>query len=588
MNPLRSMTVKLSVLTCLFVLGVIGLMAQRLLQKTEQGLFTEMKVRAEFFARASRESIFPKVDAFNLHFNVKELLKEKAVTYAAVLDASGKVLSHSDPAQIGERPADPRTAAALKAEGLLLQAYRSASGEDAYDLSAPIIVATRRVGTARLGFDNSSVQDALRQPKRQILAIAAGSTLLAVLGTTLIVGWMIRPLPRLAEAVREVGRGNFDVQVEASNRDEIGVVARAFNEMAVANKLLFAAIKEEKEKLESIFHDTQEGLVLTDPKGRVLLINAAARALLGCPEKPALALAEAAAAFEVSPPLPEVLKGAERAVILELRRSKPKLLILDGVADRLGPAGSHAGFLFILRDATLEKRGETLARNLLSLVSHKLRTPLAVALGFLELMESDRENLTDFQKQALKKIQQEDEHLRGLVEKLLTFSAAQSPETIVLERAELSLPDVVAAALKSLANAFPGRTLPVSWPKEGFAKLPRFEGDPLLLKEVLFNLLENAFKFNRREDKTAKIAALVKDGRLRVSVLDNGPGIPSEERPKLFRKFYQIDEDFTGQIPGMGLGLAFVKNVVGAHGGEVGLDSQTGKGSEFWFTLPLK
>jgi two-component system phosphate regulon sensor histidine kinase PhoR len=150
------------------------------------------------------------------------------------------------------------------------------------------------------------------------------------------------------------------------------------------------------------------------------------------------------------------------------------------------------------------------------------------------------------------------------------------------------LPDVVAAALKSLANAFPGRTLPVSWPKEGFAKLPRFEGDPLLLKEVLFNLLENAFKFNRREDKTAKIAALVKDGRLRVSVLDNGPGIPSEERPKLFRKFYQIDEDFTGQIPGMGLGLAFVKNVVGAHGGEVGLDSQTGKGSEFWFTLPLK
>jgi signal transduction histidine kinase len=588
MNPLRSMTVKLSVLTCLFVLGVIGLMSQRLLQKAEQGLLSEMKVRAEFFARSSRESIFPKVDPFNLHFNVKEMLKEKAVTYAAVLDSSGKVLSHSDPAQIGEHPSDPRTAAARGAEGLLLQPYRTASGEEAYDLSAPIIVGTRRVGTARLGFDSSSVREALRGPKRQILVIAAGSTVLAVLGTTLIVGWIIRPLPRLAEAVREVGRGNFDVQVEVSNRDEIGVVARAFNEMAVANKLLFAAIKEEKEKLERIFNDTQEGLVLADPKGRVLLINAAARALLGCPEKPSLSLAEAAAAFEFAPPLPEVLKGAERAVVLELRRSKPKLLILDGVADRLGPQGEHAGFLFIIRDATLEKRGETLARNLLSLVSHKLRTPLAVALGFLELMETDRENLTDFQKQALNKIQQEDEHLRALVEKLLTFSAAQSPETIVLERAEVSLPDTVAAALKSLKQAFPGQGLTVSWSQPEFAKLPRFEADPLLLKEVLFNLLENAFKFNRREDKKAKIAALVKDGRLRVSVLDNGPGIPSEERPKLFRKFYQIDEDFTGQIPGMGLGLAFVKNVVAAHGGEVGLDSEVGKGSEFWFTLPIK
>ena len=95
MNPLRSMTVKLSVLTCLFVLGVIALMSRRLLQRTEQGLFSEMKVRAEFFARSSRESIFPKVDAFTLHFNVKELLPALPTGLALIRKAGAKmVLPH--------------------------------------------------------------------------------------------------------------------------------------------------------------------------------------------------------------------------------------------------------------------------------------------------------------------------------------------------------------------------------------------------------------------------------------------------------------------------------------------------------------
>ncbi|MDD5656902.1 MAG: HAMP domain-containing sensor histidine kinase, partial [Elusimicrobia bacterium] len=245
-------------------------------------------------------------------------------------------------------------------------------------------------------------------------------------------------------------------------------------------------------------------------------------------------------------------------------------------------------FLFFLHDATLEKRGETLSRNFLSLVSHKLRTPLAVALGFLELVVDKPDGLNDFQRQALKKVRDEDEKLRGLVEKLLTFSAVQSPRNIVLERSETSLTQIVEAALKSLAAAWRGAPVEVAWPREEFAALPRFSGDPLLLKEALFNLLENAAKFGGKGAPDIRLAARLAEGRLRVSVRDNGPGIPGEEQPKLFRKFYQIDEHFTGQIPGMGLGLAFVKNVVEAHGGEVGVKSESGRGSEFYFTLPMR
>ncbi|MBI4061633.1 MAG: HAMP domain-containing protein, partial [Elusimicrobia bacterium] len=329
MNPFRSLAAKLSLLTCLFVLGVIALMARQIVNGIEEGLIGEMKVRAAFFARSSREAIFPKLDPFSLHFHVKEMSKEKAVTYAGVVDGNGLVLSHSDPTHIGERLADPFSLRSLASDRVELQRFREKSGGLVYDLSAPILVGARRVGTARIGFNQGSLEDALRAPKRRIIAIAAVATLFSALGTVLIVGWITRPLPMLAAAAREAGRGNFDVRVEWRSRDEVGTLARAFNEMAIANSLLFRGLQEEKEKLADIFNDTREGLVLTDPGGRVLLINPSARALLGCGDNPAGTLIEATqAAYKAKPALDSIFGGDARITPFELHRSEPKLLIL--------------------------------------------------------------------------------------------------------------------------------------------------------------------------------------------------------------------------------------------------------------------
>jgi signal transduction histidine kinase len=360
------------------------------------------------------------------------------------------------------------------------------------------------------------------------------------------------------------------------------VLARAFNDMTVANALLFKTLREEKEKIEVLFNSSLEGLVWVDPGGRVLLMNPAARDLLACRDRAAASLQDAAAGFEAAPPLAELLASKRRVQPFELMRKEPKTLILAGVADRLGGEGEGAGRLLIFRDATLEKRGETLARNFLSIVSHKLKTPLAVALGYLDLL--DGEKVTAFQRQALDKIRSEDEKLRRLVEKLLVFAAVQSPERIVLDKSLCTAADVVDAALKA-AELPKGAVL--SRDAEALKALPAFKADFLLVKEALANLLENAAKFNPKERKEVRVAVTSAGALLRVTVADDGPGIPSEEQPKLFRRFYQIDPDFTGQVPGMGLGLAFVKSVAEAHGGAAGLRSAPGQGSEFFFTLPI-
>lgn len=578
-SPWRSVAFKLSALTSIFVLAVIGLMAQNLFRQAEQGLLAEMSVRGRFFALAVREAITPRVDAFQLHFQVEQMRREKAVLNAAVLDAEGVVLSHSDPSLIGSRPRDPFTQAALRAPEPSLQRVGAA-----YDLAVPVELAAKRVGTVRIGFDQSSLQEALRGTRRRIAAVAAVSTAAAILGTFLIVGWIMRPLPRLAAAAKEVARGNFAVQVEWRSNDEIGLLARSFNEMTIANALLFKSIREEKQKIETIFNATIEGLVWTDKTGRVLLMNPAARDLLACRDRAAATWPEAAAGFAAKPALDDLLAGRRRVAPFELTRAQPKLLILSGVADRLGGEnGAEAGFLFIFRDATLERRGESLARNFLSIVSHKLRTPLAVVLGYIEVLQGDQ-GLGEFPLDALRRMRAEEEKLARLVEKLIVFTAVQNPESIVLNRTECAPAEIVAAALKSFPLP-PGAEVIVD--EAALAAAPKFSADFALIKECVANLVENALKFNPAPRKEARVSVRVDGALLRVTVSDNGPGIPGEEHPKLFRRFYQIDPDFTGQVPGMGLGLAFVKSAAEAHGGGAGLRSEPGKGSEFFFFLPV-
>lgn len=563
MNPLRSVTAKLSLLTCALVLSVIGLMAKQLFNQVEENHLLALQARAEQFARAAREAMVPKPDPFALHFAVTEMKKDPALTYAAVLDESGKALSHTDHSLIGTSP-------------------KTAPG--GYHLAAPVTVGPRTVGTVRIGFDRSSLDAALKEPKQRILLLAAAATAAAVFGSLLIVGWITRPLPMLAKAAQEVGRGNFSVQVAWKSRDEIGTLARAFNEMTIANELLFKTIKQEKEKLETVFHETREGLVWVSAAGRVLLINPSARALLGA-QGAAVDLASLLKPFKCGVAPEKLLEGHSRITPFEFRRDEPKLLILSGVCDRLGQTGPPAGFLLIFHDATLEKRGESLSRNFLSLVSHKLRTPLTVALGFLEMIQQDPGGLNDFQRKALSKIKGEEEKLRSLVEKLIAYSTAVSPESIVLERGDTDLSETVERALKQHSAFLDSRGAKVA---KRIPPLRPLVADQFLLREALGALVENAVKFNKNEKPSVSIEVVEEEGHVLVTVKDDGPGIPSEEHPKLFRKFYQIDDDFTGQIPGWGLGLAFVKNVVAAHGGTVGVSSEPGKGSSFWLRLPLR
>ena len=196
------------------------------------------------------------------------------------------------------------------------------------------------------------------------------------------------------------------------------------------------------------------------------------------------------------------------------------------------------------------------------------------------------DELTSFQKTAIETIDRNSQQLASLVEKLMWFAALEG-ETMELTRKPYSVASLLDMALSELAPYL--RTTEAQIERDDIInQLPSINIDKIWMKEVVRNIIENAVKFNSRTPRKVRLSGQLKDGLVEISIADNGPGIPSEEREKIFNKFYQIEGSFTGQVQGMGLGLALVKRVIDEHGGHVRVESELGKGSTFTLSLPLE
>jgi len=369
--------------------------------------------------------------------------------------------------------------------------------------------------------------------------------------------------------------------------------------VALDNATLFSSLQEERRKLNTVFKEMTDGAILTDCEGRVLLANEAARKLLAVGTGLS-SLSAALAGMAVTPPLPEVMSGPRAStgftapagnalpgIEFTARREQPKVLILAGRVTRivLAQAGQDEvpGWLFVLRDVTEETQKLALKSTFLSLISHKLKTPLASVTGFADILldEFKARPPDPLVLQAAQIIAVQGRKLAALVEKLLRYTTLESPRT-ALALAPTPLDEVVAEALKSLKDWLEARGAAVVFKPAGVSVV----GDRAFLGDVVKNLVENAVKFADKPEKKVAVQIETRDDQVLLSVRDNGPGIPPEEQDRVFSRFHQVEASFTGQIDGWGLGLPYVRKVVSLHAGEVRLASQLGKGTTVTVCLP--
>jgi signal transduction histidine kinase len=355
--------------------------------------------------------------------------------------------------------------------------------------------------------------------------------------------------------------------------------------IAIENARLFESVRQEKEKMSTILGEMAEGALLLEPSGRIVLGNQAAHDLLGKEALDAHSWAEIEASFDVKPSWAEVPSLGGAGGIELVRRTAPAL-ILSGVINQVcNDRGKVTGYLVVFSNVTEERREAQLKKNFLALVSHKLKTPLVAIRGFTPMLLEKPEELSSFQKTAIETIDRNSQQLASLVEKLMWFAALEG-ETLELSLKPQSPASILDLALSELAPYLRATEAQIER-DEDVNCLPALKLDKIWMKEVFRNLIENAVKFNSRPPASVMLRGRVKDGTVEIDFGDNGPGIPSEEQTKIFNKFYQIEGSFTGQVQGMGLGLALVKRVVEEHGGQVRVSSELGKGSTFTVSLPI-
>ncbi len=361
--------------------------------------------------------------------------------------------------------------------------------------------------------------------------------------------------------------------------------------IAIENSRLFSSVKEEKRKMEIVFRRITEGAILTDPAGGIVILNSSAKIYLEHDKYKFTHVSKAFQGFEMKPGVESVLSSAAPVAHFELYREKPKKFFLAGTSIRLMKEDKEGnpveeGRLWILSDVTAQRLEERMARNFLSLISHKFKTPLASINGFAQILrdESASRELPEIVGKSAATIFGQGQKLNCLVESLLDFVTIDGLEASSLEKIEFDAADFLgelAEDMKDRLKPAHGINIKIVAPEPVTVK-----ADRKLLAAAVRSLIDNAVKFNPAKDKLVIVSAQSRDRHALISVGDNGPGIPGEELENIFHKFYQVEASFTGQVEGWGLGLALVKKIAEVHGGKVFAKSQLQKGSAFTLAIP--
>ncbi|MEP6956908.1 MAG: ATP-binding protein, partial [Chthoniobacterales bacterium] len=242
-----------------------------------------------------------------------------------------------------------------------------------------------------------------------------------------------------------------------------------------------------------------------------------------------------------------------------------------------------AGAVALFRDVTQMQQVEAMRRDFVANVSHELRTPLSIFRGYLETLLDDPAQPPEELVRILEVMDRHAERLTLLVEDVLSLAQLESP-TARLDRGEVELPGFLGGILRDWEKRFAARSLQATL--EAAEDLPMLVADENRLGEIIYNLLENAVKYSQPEGRIWLRAARAQEG-VRISVKDEGAGIPARDLPRIFERFYRADRARGRQIGGTGLGLSIVKHIAQLHGGSVFAKSALGRGSTIGVVLPI-
>jgi two-component system phosphate regulon sensor histidine kinase PhoR len=417
---------------------------------------------------------------------------------------------------------------------------------------------------------------------RRIALVAAAAGLTAALLLAWAVSWFLgRRVRAIAEVAQRYSAGDLSRPARDYGADEIGTVARALDHSVREIGRKAADLTADRARMEAILGGMAEGVLVVNDQGRLQLANAAARRMLrmeGAPE--GRHYLEIVRQPDIAAQVGTALRGAPGE---GLELALPSDLTIMARSAPVRGAGA-TGAVVVLHDITDLRRADRIRRDFVANVSHELRTPLTAVRGYVEALldgAADAEETRRF----LEIIARHTLRMERLVRDLLRLARLDAGQEL-LEYATCSTESVFHGVIAELDPAISARELRVE--QEIGEGAEAIKGDPAKLHDALRNLLENAINYSAPGGRIV-MASERSAHAVRLSVVDEGPGIPESDLPRIFERFYRADKARSrdGRDPGgTGLGLAIVKHLVGLHGGTVTAANRPAGGAILTVELP--
>ena len=499
-----------------------------------------------------------------------------------LIAANGTVLADSehDPATMENHASRPEVRDALtRGRGSSIRHSATLGLDMLY-----VAVAERRAGVAtrvvRVALPLRAVAAAERRIWVRLAIAAVAAAVLSLLISLAFSKRSLAAIRRLSQAASRLAAGDLDARVSSRGTDEIASLAAAFNDMANEIRLMVRELREEKQKVETIFARMGEAIVVTDPAGRITLCNPAFERVFGvpCEQAHGLTVADATKSNPLDQAFRAALEGAQQTA--EVRVLFPAQRILEATVTGITD-GQTLGAVGILHDVTQLRRLEAVRREFVVNASHELQTPITAIRAMTETLLAGGRADPALTERFLQDLEKQASRLGALVRDLLDLA---SVEAGVYSHGEgmVAVSEVASSVAEQLRALAEQRQVAVELDVPADVTV---SCDWASLSRILSNLLDNAIKYTEAGGR-AGVTASRADDVVSVTVWDTGIGIPSTDLERVFERFYRVDKGRSRALGGTGLGLSIVKHLADTLGGRVSVESELGKGSRFTVVLP--
>lgn len=598
LGPFQSIHFKIPVLFLLMLIMTLQLISANFIRQLEtqtiDNIESQLQLRYDFLKTGVAQIMSSNASEEKKESDIYQLLQDsgsQSNIEINVINREGYILGTNDQTKqnlVGTKTTDQQVQKAVALGKYSATQYiDNHSNERQMRIIGPVAGDESDTAGAMLLID-SNIEEQYDQV-REITGIFFNSSLIA-LGITVVVSFLTsrgitRPISEMVDQTERISEGDYSGALRIYSDDEIGQLGKAINLLAVKIRDAQESSEAERQRLDSVLHHMSDGVIASDRRGRVLIINDAALDMLNAEETSVI--------------------GRDMLTVLNLKEKTTFRDLLTGNAQETvtidnsilqcdfsviqRETGFISGVVCVVSDITEQEKIETERRNFVSNVSHELRTPLTSLKSYTEALVDGAWKDEKIAPEFLQVIQTETQRMIRMINDLLNLSRMDQ-KRLELDKEFVNLNGL----FNHILNRF-DQILKDDQYKEHPFTLKReitqtdlwVELDQDKMTQVIDNLMNNAIKYSP-DGGTITASLLETHDKIVIAIADQGMGIPRRAIPKLFTRFYRVDKARSRAMGGTGLGLAIAKEVVDLSGGRIWVESEENVGSTFYIELPYE